>query len=289
VRLLRWLGVLSCLCLLAVPVQAQPTVQDFSNPGVVGTNYTEHGNVLAVAGTFYSPGPPGALNFYRLTATDVGSTNNMIAFDVSQPGGPTSSVTVDFDYRIGGHVDNGSPTSHADGIGFCLLNTALYGQTGNGPGITEEATGAARNSSLGLGLDTWDNSSGGLYDPDNNHISLNFSAPGKSGVVHAVSFAPFGYELHQGEPGDAVSPFADSVSPFDHLNMTVAFDASGAGATVTVTITPGAGRAPGGAFTPISGLFIPGLTPYEMRAAFGARTGGSTDNHDLANVNIVFN
>jgi hypothetical protein len=46
--------------------------------------------------------------------------------------------------------------------------------------------------------------------------------------------------------------------------------------------------APGTSFTPINGLVIPGAATSPLRAAFGARTGGATDNADLANVNIVF-
>src|SRR5262249_24500349 len=100
----------------------------------------------------------------------------------------------------------------------------------------------------------------------------------------AASLYPYNYQLHQGEPGDAISPFDDTNSPFEHFNMTINFGANGA--TVTITITPAAGR--GAAFSPISGLVLPGVKPYEMRAAFGARTGGSSDNHDIANVNIVY-
>jgi hypothetical protein len=63
------------------------------------------------------------------------------------------------------------------------------------------------------------------------------------------------------------------------------FDSNGA--TVTVTITPGP-QLGIPAFTPIKGLVIGGAKPHEVRAAFGAHTGGSTDNHDIANVNITF-
>jgi hypothetical protein len=291
-RFLGWLGVLGCVCLLAIPAQADPTVGTFSG-AATDTPYTESGN-----GTGYvvNDGPPNAVNYYRLTTAGVGSTNNRIAFDSTQPGGPKTSVTVDFDYRIGGHADNGDPTTHADGLGFALLNTDKYGTAGPGPGLTEEAQGNnANDGSIGVGLDTWDNDFSGTSDPDNNHISLRYSdmsypgggtvpSPATCYVLIANSLYPFNYQLHQGEPGDAVSPFDDTKSPFEHFNMTINFGPTGA--TVTITITPGAGR--GAAFSPISGLLLSGVKPYEMRAAFGARTGGSTDNHDIANVNIVY-
>ncbi len=90
----------------------------------------------------------------------------------------------------------------------------------------------------------------------------------------AVSLYPFGYRLHRNAlPNNA---------PFDHANITI--DAVAGGANVTVTITPAGGTA----FTPISNMFIPGFTPYEMRAAFGARTGGENDNHDIDNINVTF-
>jgi hypothetical protein len=293
VRLLRCLAVLGCLCLLAISAQADPTVCTFSG-AATDTNYTEYGNL---SGHVVKNGPPNAVNYYRLTTAGVLSTNNMIAFDTTQVGGPKSSVTVDFDYRIGGTPDNGNPSNHADGIGFCLLNTAMYGTAGQPPGnITEEAQGnAVQDGTIGVGLDTWNNSFAGVNDPDNNHLSFRYNdmTNGGNGVIPsgatcyiilANSLYPFNYQLHQGEPGDAVSPFDDTKSPFDHFNMTVNFGATGA--TVTITITPGAGR--GAAFSPISGLLLSGVQPYEMRAAFGARTGGSSDNHDIANLNIVY-
>jgi len=283
------------LCLLAVPVQAQPTVCTFSF-AATDTNYTDY-STQGNMGYVLSDGPANAVNYYRLTTAGVGSTAAELAFDLTQPVGPTSSVTVDFDYRIGGHADNGDPTSHADGIGFALWNTSVYGQFGRGPQITEEANGNGNtDGTIGIGLDTWNNGSA-TFDPDNNHLSFRFLSQGAnpadgnafrgltSYVQIANSLTPFGYQLHQGEPGDAVSPFDDTASPFEHFNMVISFGATGA--TITITITPGPGR--GAAFSPISGLILAGVQPYEMRAAFGARTGGSTDNHDIANVNIVFN
>src|SRR5438874_2742957 len=87
VRLLTWLGVLGCLCLLAVPAQADPTIATFSG-AATDTNYTEYGNHT---GYIVNDGPANAVNYYRLTTAGVGSTNNMIAFDSTQPGGPTTS------------------------------------------------------------------------------------------------------------------------------------------------------------------------------------------------------
>jgi Bacterial lectin len=288
VKLLRSLAVLGCLLLLAMPAQADPTVCTFSG-AATDTNYIEYGG----GGYTLSDGPPNAVNYYRLCTTGIGSQNNSIAFDMTAPG-PSSHIVVDFDYRIGGTPDNGSPSNHADGIGFALLNTDVYNQSGTGPGITEEAQGvhSPRDNSIGFGLDTWDNgptppNGGNNYDPDNNHVSITYigggnDGPGGTSILLETSLTPFGYNLHRGESPE--KPFDDTKTLFDHFNATIDFDSNGA--TVTVTITPNS--IGGAAFSPISGLLIKAAKPHEVRAAFGARTGGSTDNEDIANVNITF-
>jgi hypothetical protein len=264
--LARGLVVLGCLCLFAVPAQAQPTVQDFSNPGVTGTNYTEYGNGV-ISGAVMKDGPVEAPNYYRLTYSGIGNTNNMIAFDLTAPG-PSSHIVVDFDFRIGGSGN------HADGIGFALLPTAVYGPTGNGPGITEEAA-QAQDGSIGFGLDTFNN--GLPFDPDNNHVSLHYNTT-TTALNYAVSLTPFGYQMHQ--------DFLDDTNThFDHLHMTADFTVDGVIIIIIIIIRDRS--IPPDPITVFKSFLIPGVTPYEMRAAFGARTGSADDNHDIANVNIA--
>ena len=282
-RLSQWLGVLGCLCLWAGQAQADATVQNFDGGG---TPYTLTGFGGDPADDT-QPGPTGKC--LRLTqATNSGL--NTVAFDRTQTG-PVGHVVADFDFRIGDSTDG---RSHgADGIGFVLLNTTTpntagdsrYGTMGDGPSITEEAQVFA---SLGIGLDTWDNDPP-VLDPNDNHISVIYSdnpqrdanggngiseSVGNVAVVWAVSLTPFNYKLHRATLPDN--------APFDHFHMTL--DAVTGGANVTVTITP-AGKDP---FTPINNLFIPNFTPYEMRVAFGARTGGENENHDIDNLNVTF-
>jgi hypothetical protein len=166
----RWLLALGCLCLLAMPALAQSTVQDFSNPGVKGTNYAEYGTGT---GSVQSGGPAGATNYYRLTQTGVGSTNNIIAFDLTSPG-KSSHVVGSFDFRIGGTLG-----CHADGIGLVLIDTSNFGTTGNGPSIAEEGS-TNRGGGLGIGLDDYNN--GNPYDTtsiglpnatDGDEVSVN--------------------------------------------------------------------------------------------------------------------
>jgi Bacterial lectin len=291
----RLLGVLGCLCLLAIPAQAQSTATVCTFSGAAtDTNYTEYSTVGS-KGFVMMDGPPGAANYYRFTQAGVGNTISEIAFDLTAPG-PSSHIVVDFDFRIGGTPDNGNPDNHADGMGFVLLNTDVYGQTGAGPAIDDEAQriNAHRDNSFGFALDTWDNGPapphGGTptYDPDNNHVGLTYigggnDGPGGTSILLETSLTPFGYNLHRGEPPE--KPFDDTATQFDHFNLKLDYDSKGATVTLTITPSPQLGIAP---FTPINGLVIGGAKPHEVRAAFGAHTGGSTDNHDIANVNITF-
>src|SRR5260370_9799038 len=99
-KLLRWLGVLGCLCLFALAAQADPTICTFSG-STADTPYTQYATQGNPGFVFMGGGPPGNPNFYRLTFSGVGSTNAEIAFDLTAPG-PTAHVIVDFDFRITG-------------------------------------------------------------------------------------------------------------------------------------------------------------------------------------------
>jgi hypothetical protein len=284
----RWLAVLGCLCLIAIPAQAQSTVSTFGG-AATDTAYTYYTTQAALDGMVMNDGPASAVNYFRLTYAGVGSTNNEIAFDQSFPD-HVAHVTADFDFRLGGTPGAGS---YADGMGFALLPVGVYGATGNGlngttalPGITEEGD-SARDGAISIGLDTYDNGAA-AEDPDANHISLHYHSSAIDYNV-AVSLTPFGYQLHQDN-------LDDTATAFDHLHMTVDIGSSG-GATVSVSITSnqvgntgenGTTIPAGTSITPISGFVIPGVQIYAMRAAFGARTGGANDNADVANVNIAY-
>jgi hypothetical protein len=281
----RWLVTLGCLCLLAIPALADSTVQDFSNPGVKGTNYAEYGTGT---GAVMTGGPAGAANYYRFTQSGVGNTNNIIAFDLTAPG-PTAHVVGSFDFRIGGTA---SPTSHADGLGLCFISTANFGTTGNGPTINEEG-GTTLSSGLGIGLDTYNNA-----DPfdvgnpdlpngsDADHVSVHYRGlfgPGREAFVYAVDMFALtnkAYNLHQ----DFID---DGATPFDHCDFTVDIDPNGGG-TVSVFITSKQADATNGQRFKVLTAVCPDMRPYEMRVGFGGRTGGADDGHDLANVNISF-
>ena len=202
-KLVQWLGGLGCLCLLAMPAVAQVTItQNFSaypNAGS-GTTFTEI-NGSGQAGLGMNDGPPGpacAGFYYRLTYAGVGSTNNMVIFDLPSPTGPITSVTGDFDFRCGGQQG-----THADGIGWALLPTSIYGETGNGlnsttplPSITEEGSGG-KDGAVGFGLDTYNNGAptdiGDANLPnssDASEISVNLT-PVTPAYVIRVPFMPW--------------------------------------------------------------------------------------------------
>lgn len=64
-------------------------------------------------------------------------------------------------------------------------------------------------------------------------------------------------------------------SAFQHASLAIDFVSGGANVSLTIGGTP--------IFT---NYFIPGMTPYESRVAFGARTGGVNTNFDLDNIVI---
>ena len=320
-KLVRWLGVLGCLCFLAMPAVAQVTItQNFSAyPSAgTGTTFTEIDNGSpGMAGTGMNDGPPGpacAGFYYRLSYAGTGNTMNSVIFDLPTPTGPITSVVADFDFRAGGQVGG-----HADGMGIAFLPTSIYGETGNGlngttplPSITEEGS-AGKDGAVGFGLDTYNN--GAPFDigdsalpngSDASEISANLSLVAPSYVIGGYVYAVDMYALPIG-PGNSINAYdlhndnATDCTVFDHCHITVAIDPNGAGAAAVVTITsnqppvtstdvdynPYTTLAPGTSFTALQ-TTLPSVLPYEMRVGFGGRTGGAYDNNDIANVNVTF-
>jgi hypothetical protein len=250
-------------------------------------------------------------HFYRLCQDGVGSTNNWFAFDQTDPN-PATKVVADFDFRFGRASDGGTGTP-ADGIGFALLNTNVSqnGQaTGDaGPSITEEASATY---SVTLGLDIYANAytettsnpvTGGFLNASNNNIKIAYN-----GVFNDLGTPSHGsgdlpnnhqsgcvYKFSQDIGSNGGGTFTltrdstftkdkyDDMQDWDHCNLTL--DLLAQTATVTITPAPSRNQAP---FAIFSNLPMPCLSPYPMRVAFGARTGGATDNEDIANVNVVF-
>lgn len=236
------------LALCPYPVDAA-TVQTFDGPGT-GYQLLQIDNP---PGAELVAGPSG--NLLRLVP-GAGTTpiHNTIAFDRSDPG-PFCGMSAEFDFRI-------TPgTGRADGMGFALLDTAVYhtrGQVGvGGPLFASEEPSFPR--SLGIGFDVFQNAE--AADPDANHLSVHFDG------ARLTQVPAGGVDLASGQMVHA------------QVVMT-----TGATPSVTVTLTP----AGGGAVTVINAFPVPGLEPYEGRAWFGARGGGLTADHDLDNVNVTY-
>lgn len=139
----------------------------------------------------------------------------------------------------------------ADGLGFALLNTAQYGASGAGPSISEEPSLTA---SFAVGFD--------IYCPDDyqklgsHEISLHWD-----GVERANKWSPKDYRT----------------GTLNRVRVVVDFVAGGAEVTVSVAGT-----------VVYDKYFIAGMTPYDCRVAFGARTGGLMTTLYVDNINVIY-
>ncbi|MCX5635219.1 MAG: peptide-N-glycosidase F-related protein [Planctomycetota bacterium] len=139
----------------------------------------------------------------------------------------------------------------ADGLGFALLNTASYGVSGAGPSIGEEPSLGA---SFAVGFD--------IYCPDDyqglgsREISLHWA-----GVERANKWSSFDYRT----------------GTFNRVRVVVDFVAGGAEITVSI-----AGN------VIYDKYFLAGMTPYNSRVAFGARTGGLSTTLLIDNISVAY-
>ena len=139
----------------------------------------------------------------------------------------------------------------ADGLGFALLNTARYGVSGAGPAISEEPS---LEASFAVGFD--------IYCPDDyqslgsHEISLHWD-----GVERANKWSGFDYRT----------------GTFNRVRVVVDFVAGGAEITVSI-----AGN------VIYNKYFLAGMTPYNCRPAFGARTGGLQTTLLIDNIAVTY-
>ncbi len=234
----------------------EATIQDFDTPGTV------YASAQCVAGppppTVISGGPWG--NFLHLATAS--PNHNTIAFDRTAVGA-FNLVTADFDFRI-----KPIPPTRAEGLGFALLNTANYGNTGAvcPPAIAEEPN---YTGSLGIGFDIFRSPEQG--DIGDDRIRNRFS--------NSISVHFNGAVLNQTD----VTPFVD-MGGGQWIHARIIMRAGGGFSDVSVILTPFQGQP----ITVVNNLTIPGLTPYEGRIIFGARSGFDSADHFIDNVNIQF-
>ncbi|HON08097.1 MAG TPA: CotH kinase family protein, partial [Verrucomicrobiota bacterium] len=188
-------------------------------------------------------------NFLRLTPA-IGSLLNGIYFDRTAIG-TYSSVTINFDFRINGA---------ADGIAVAYLPTSSYGTSGLGTLFSEEPNLA---NAIGVGFDIYNN--GLPSDPNANHISLHWNGALLGTATPSLSLA---------------------ANKFHRAQIIINFEATRA--LITIKISPDVNGAGGATETLFTDYVINGVTPYEGRVAFGARTGGSVATQDIDNVNVQY-
>lgn len=229
-----------------------PTLADFDS---AGTTYTlTHSGTNAPVVLVADTNSTGS--YLRLVPAS-GSEMGAIAFNRSATGA-FNSVVATFDFRIT-PPDGGTS---ADGMGFALLSTAVYGTNGAGPYFSEEPS---LTGSIGVGFDDYANAST-PKEPNNNHVSLHWNGA---------------------QIGNAAIPsFSLSSGKFHRAQILVWF--YGGNAYATVRLTPNINGTPGPTETVFQNALIPGAAAYQSRVAFGARTGGAWAAHDLDNVNVQF-
>lgn len=249
--MLRFLLMISLVMFLSLcsggQVLAANTVQDFD---LTGTNYSLLNAYGGVNAQVLPSGPSG--NFLRLNYANIYLNQNFAAFDRTQAGS-VNTIVADFDFRMYAGY-------RADGIGFALLNTANYGNSGTASWVTGEEPNAT--GSLGIGFDIFDNGEVGT----NNHLSVHFN----DALLLNVPVDPI-LQMQLWESNENL---------FNHTHIVADLLAG----TVSVELTPH-GASP---IQIINNLFVPGLSPYEARVAFGARVGAFAANHDIDNINVAF-
>ncbi len=233
----------------AITVQVHgATVQDFDN---IGTAFTATQHNTAPGPVVLGGGPSG--NFMRIANDGVGNQANTVVFDLSDPVVPRG-YSGSFDFRMGGG-GNG-----ADGIGFAILDTATFGNSGAVGFFNEEPNLA---NSIAIGLDTHDNGGGDLSE---DSVSLHFNGS-KIAEVDLTGTLDLENNLFNRLFFDIRNDGPDMIA-----NVSIVEDVFGAANNINV----------------FSNVTITGAQAYEARIGFSARTGGLNDNHDIDNINISF-
>jgi hypothetical protein len=235
---------------LALPSLFAATFDDFNGVGTtfaVGTNLGAGGT----PGPSVGPDPDNLTNNVLRLLHGVNSQNNHYTYDLSDPGA-FDTINAKFDFRI----TTGS-AGLADGFGFILIPTSVYGITGDGPNNLAEEPNVA--GAFALGVDVY---------PGINDISTHWN----------------GSQLTELNPSYAVS-FRDN-GVYNQIQITLQRVGNATNASVTM-INDSLSIFPG---TPVKVLetVIPNMLPYENRVHFGGRTGGENMNVFLDNLNVAY-
>ena len=253
---------------------------------VGGTPYTVANPGTDPGPTLINDGPAGGQQPGHLElSTEATGQHNFVAFD--QTSNQWTNIRASFDFRISDLNGN-----HADGMGFVLVPTDIYGDSGN---LTEEGGGwnpaeePHLAGALGIGFDTFNNDFGiasegcptegdtdlVCEEPGNgerraNHVSLHWDGSVNADHIDQVVLSLDEFDLANGE--------------WNRVDLQV--DETGDGMVVTLDITDGSD---GSVHRLFDGFLIDGASfDGPVRAAFGARTGGSSNFHAIDNLSINF-
>jgi hypothetical protein len=236
--------------------------------GGFGTPYATgaHAAPPTSAAQVTAGGPTGVGNMLRLafgraTADDrpvTTASHNSVTFDRADAAA-TDQIVADFDLRIRPGVGRG------DGLGFALLDTAIYGDSGPvAPAAVAEEPNLV--GSLGIGFDVYrptDATSTAPTEISANHVSVHFDgAP-----VREFDVTP-ALDLAGGE----------------WVHVRVLLRPGGDFSDVTVTLTQ-CGRP---ASTVVDRLPVGGFVPYRSRPHFAARAVDGQADHDIDNVRVTY-
>ena len=195
----------------------------------------------------------GGNSFMRLTS---GTSNNInvLTYDITDPG-LFDRIEADFDFRV---------TGPADGFGFLLFNTAVYGQKEAVPragfaGVQVYQEPAGTNS-LGIGFDIHQGTEGRV-ELNDNHISVHFN----NALLAEFDAGPV--DLNSG----------------DWIHAKIIARPGDGRSDVSVILTPTNGQP----HTVFTNYVVNNFTPYESRPHWGARSGGFLHSTtDLDNIHV---
>jgi len=211
-------------------------------------------------------------------------SQNTITFPALADAAPL--VVADFDLRI----VPGPGLKRADGLGFALLNSTVYGTGAVDPELPcVSAEEPAFMQSIGVGFDVYQNE----FDLGNPDIRINYS---NSVSVHYVpantTYAVCGDVVQAssqvevstiGAPPQTLPLAPDLASTkWLHARVLVEQPAASASAAVSVQLTPAYGET----VTAANGVQVSAPMPFAPRAWFGARAGGEAAHFDLANIRV---
>jgi hypothetical protein len=205
-----------------------------------------------------SGGPTG--RYLELLRDSTGSLTNTVGFP--RIFGPAESIRASFDFRMSAEAGHtGCCGERADGFGFAMLDTTVYGTSGAGPTSANIVWERPRfPSTFSVGFDIFDGTG------TENTVSINWNA---------VEVA-----------ARRVDEFPLNAGHFHRAEIIVESD--GGDAFVSVLITPNVHGGAAAPFVVFDRERVLGLGAFESRAAFGGRTGSAFTALDIDNVEIEY-